>query len=562
MSQTTSLVSTSSQGILGNGRSEVARVSADGTCVVYQSLATNLVPGNSGLYLTDILVRDLVTNQTSRVNISSTGIEANGSCSAPDFSADGRLVIFGSMADNLVPLDSNGVSDVFLHDRTTGLTSRISVDSFGTQASSGSGAGGVSTNGEVIAFLSGAFNLVIGDGNQAQDAFVHDTMTGLTERVSISTSGAEGTNATYDVAISGNGRYVAFESSAAEFVIGDTNGVSDIFVRDRDTGITTRVSTGPGGVEANDGSWGPSLSEDGRYVAFTSFASNLVNGSVSGALSCYVHDQVTGVTTLVSVDSHGAPAVGICEDADISADGRHVTFSSMASNLVAGDTNNIRDIFVHDRLLGLTVRSSLHSMGAEANDFNTQPSISGDGKVVVFDSRATNLVGGDTNGVSDVFVRDRAIGGGGVTCGGGGATDPCPCGNTGAVGEGCRNSGGRGALLGLYGTISMAQDDLRFVAEQMSPNKPAMLFAGDSIMGGGIGVPFGDGLRCVGSPIVSLGFRLTDWNGMAIWGPGVSATHPWSAGETRHFQVFYRDLVSSPCGAAFNTTPTHSLTLN
>lgn len=561
-SQSSSLVSASSQGVLGNGRSEDARVSADGTCVAFQSLATNLVPGVANVFTSDIYVRELETGQTSRVSISSNGVEANGSSMLPDISADGRFVTFSSVANNLVIGDTNGVNDVFLHDRALGLTTLVSVDSFGAQGASGSGAPVITANGGAIAFISGASNLVTADSNQAQDVFVHETSTGVTERVSLSTAGVQGTSACYDLAISGDGRYVAFESSASEFVTGDTNDVSDIFVRDRQTGLTTRISVGPAGVQADGGSWGPSLSHDGRYVAFTSFASNLVNGSVSGTLSCYVHDQLTGTTSLVSVDSYGAPAAGICEDAVISSDGRHVTFSSMAATLVAGDNNETRDIFVHDRLLGLTIRTSIGAAGSEADGFNECPAISADGRVVVFDSRATNIVGGDDNGFADVFVRDRAIGGGGLSCGGSAAPGSCPCGNVGAPGEGCSNTSGWGATLARYGTASIANDDLRFVAEQLSLGKPALLFSGSALVGGGQGNYFGDGLRCVGNSIIRIGVQVSDGQGVAMWGPGLATAHGWSVGESRHFQVFYRDAANSPCGSGFNTTPAHSVTLN
>jgi Tol biopolymer transport system component len=559
--QTTALVSADPQSLPGNGRSEAPTVSADGTCVVFQSLATNLTPGISQNYISNIFLRDLQTQQTSWISAPSSGSQPNGLSSLPDVSATGRFVVYGSQASNLTPQDSNGTSDVFRYDRTTGQTSLVSINSFGVQGSAGSGGPSVSMDGTLIAFLSGSDNLAANDQNLAQDAFVHDITTGVTERISLSTAGVEGVNATNDAAISGNGRYVAFESSSPEFVVNDTNVVSDIFVRDRQTGITTRVSVGPAGVEATGGSWGPSLSEDGRYVAFTSFATNLVSGAVRGTLACYVHDQVSGLTTLVSVDSNGVPANSICEDAQISADGRHVTFSGMASNLVTGDTNKTRDIFVHDRLLARTTRVSVDSLGVEGDGFSALPSISGDGQIVAFDSKATNLVS-DMNGVTDVFAHDRAINGGGPSCGGGGSTNPCPCGNVAAEGQGCSNSSSYGATLGVYGSVSTASDDLVFIAEQMPPNKTAVLFTSSSLLGTGTGVAIGDGLLCLGGSPVSLGTRFSDGVGLADWGPGMSAAHGWNPGETWHFQVFYRDVANSPCGTGFNMTPAQSLTLN
>jgi hypothetical protein len=233
-----------------------------------------------------------------------------------------------------------------------------------------------------------------------------------TTRVSVATGGAQATGggslASLFADLSDDGRYVAFTSTSTNLVAGDTNSVQDIFVHDRQTGSTTRVSVGPGGAQANGPSAGQSISGDGRFVAFQSAATNLVAGDTNGLADCFVHDRQTGVTTRVSVATGGAQATGGPNFITaISANGRFVAFYSSATNLVAGDTNALQDVFRHDRQTGTTVRVSVATGGAQAaGQGSFGPFISSDGRFVGFYSGATNLVPGDTNGVSDVFIHD------------------------------------------------------------------------------------------------------------------------------------------------------------
>ena len=233
-----------------------------------------------------------------------------------------------------------------------------------------------------------------------------------TTRVSVATGGAQATGggslASLFADVSDDGRYVAFTSTATNLVAGDTNGVQDIFVHDRQTGSTTRVSVGPGGVQANGASAGQSISGDGRFVSFQSAATNLVAGDTNGLADCFVHDRQTGVTTRVSVATGGAQATGGSNFITaISANGRFVAFYSSATNLVAGDTNGLQDVFRHDRQTGTTIRVSVATGGAQAvGQGSVGPFISTDGRFVGFYTGAANLVPGDTNGVSDVFVHD------------------------------------------------------------------------------------------------------------------------------------------------------------
>ncbi len=206
--------------------------------------------------------------------------------------------------------------------------------------------------------------------------------------------------------ISADGRYIAFTSSASNLVPGDTNRNSDVFVHDTVTGTTSRVSIDSDGHQANGSSWHPSISADGRHIAYGSRASNLVAGDSNGRDDVFVHDTVTGTTRRVSIDSNGNQASSDLEAPSISADGRYIAFTSQASNLVAGDTNGADDVFVHDTLTGTTRRVSTNSDGDQANASSMDPRISANGRYIAFYSYASNLVPGDTNGKLDVFVYD------------------------------------------------------------------------------------------------------------------------------------------------------------
>ncbi|HWP32099.1 MAG TPA: hypothetical protein VNK96_10315 [Fimbriimonadales bacterium] len=413
---TTERVSVSSSGAQGNNSSTGATISADGRFVAFKSDASNLVSGDTN-GSTDVFVHDRQTGKTTRVSVSSSGAQGNGGIGlepSPSISADGRFVAFDSEASNLVSGDTNGANDVFVHDRQTGKTTRISVSSSGSQGNSYSDSPSISADGRYVAFESYASNLVSGDTNGTDDVFVHDRQTGKTTLVSVSSSGAQGDYWSQEPSISADGRYVAFSSLASNLVSGDTNGTSDVFVHDRQTGKTTRVSVSSSWREGNGHSNNPSISADGRYVAFTSDASNLVSGDTNGTDDVFVHDRQTGKTTRVSVSSSGAQGNSWSEDSSISADGRYIAFESEASNLVSGDSNGYLDVFVHDRQIGQTTLVSVSSSGAQGNNWSDWPSISMDGRYVAFGSDASNLVSGDTNGYQDVFVHGAVYKGGDI----------------------------------------------------------------------------------------------------------------------------------------------------
>jgi Ca2+-binding RTX toxin-like protein len=229
-------------------------------------------------------------------------------------------------------------------------------------------------------------------------------------RVSFDSAGNQGNRSSYTPSISADGRFVAFYSEASNIVPGDTNNRGDIFVRDTLTNTTTRVSVDSAGNQANSLSVGSSISADGRFVVFSSESSNIVPGDTNNTYDIFVRDTLTNTTTRVSVDSAGNQENGtnFSTTPSISADGRFVAFDSDATNLVPGDTNGRRDIFVRDRLTNTTTRVSFDSAGNQGNGVSTTPSISADGRFVAFSSFASNIVPGDTNNTDDIFVVDTS----------------------------------------------------------------------------------------------------------------------------------------------------------
>jgi Tol biopolymer transport system component len=416
---TTTRVSVDSQGNQANegGASFEPSVSADGRYVAFGSVASNLVSGDTN-GSADIFVHDRTTGVTEKVSIGLEGAQANGSSNHPSISADGRYIAFESDASNLVPEDTDNRSDIFVYDRQAGTTERVSVDSQGNQGS-GPRFGientepSISADGRHVVFISTASNLVAGDTNGVQDAFVHDLETGVTERVDVNGAGEQVSGSAHisilRPSISADGRYVAFTSEAVNLVGGDTDGVSDIFVRDRQSGSTERVSVASDGSQANAGSFGGNITPDGRYVVFGSEASNLVAADENEKITdIFIHDRQTGTTELVSTGIAGAPENSYSVEPSVSADGRFVAFESEASNLVEGDTNEQTDVFVHDRLAGTTERASVDSAGHGSDSLSSGAAMDADGNLVVFSSNATNLVSGDTNGEEgeDVFVHE------------------------------------------------------------------------------------------------------------------------------------------------------------
>jgi hypothetical protein len=401
----TKLVSQSGSGAIGNRLSQEPAVSSSGRFVVFQSSASNLVADDTN-GVDDCFVRDVVSGSIERVSVNSSGGQSNGYCGGPAISADGRLVAFESTATNLANGDTNGTFDIFVHDRADGQTRRVSVSSNGEEANGQSRDPGLSADGKFVVFESTASNLVANDTNDSWDIFAHEMATGRTTRVSVRSNGAQADRSSRDPSTSGNGRYVVFKSHATNLVARDTNRTPDIFVHDRSTGVTKRVSRQSNGAQANGESTNPAVSKNGRYVAFDSVATNMVKGDTNGLSDVFVHDRTTSKTIRVSVRSNGGQANGGSADPTISATGRYVAFESAASNLVRNDTNGANDAFVYDRKNKTIRRVNLSATGKQAfRRDSTDPFISADGRFVVFESLAANLVSGDRNSAQDIFRR-------------------------------------------------------------------------------------------------------------------------------------------------------------
>src|SRR3954447_2822118 len=394
-----------------------AAISGDGRFVAFESSANNLVRRDANGNEVDVFVRDRKLGLIELISLGTGGPQGDTFSGYPAISRDGRFVAFYSEADNLVPNDTNRIRDIFVRDRKLGTTEIASLAPGGALAKGffGSSEPAISGDGRYVAFWSDATNLVPHDTNGLTDVFVHDRVTGKNDCVSVGPGGVQANDDSYSggpPAPSTDGRVAAFASAASNLVEGDTNGVYDVFVRDRKRGRTERVSVGQRGVQGDGSSFYPAISADGRYVAFVSLAANLVPGDTNGSLDIFVRDRQLGTTERVSVGPDGAQACGQSghSGVSISAHGRYVAFESRAANLAPGDSNGRADVFVRDRQLDTTERVSVGQGGAEADGpsaFGQVPAISADGRSVAFQSYATDLVARDTNGQADIFVHDH-----------------------------------------------------------------------------------------------------------------------------------------------------------
>lgn len=412
---TTVRASASSSGVMGNGTSSFPAISANGRWVAFESAANNLVLGDTNGFVRDVFVRDLLTNTTTRVSVSSSGAEAPTGGDSAAISTNGRFVGFVT-GSSLVPEDTNGWADVYVHDRQSGTTKRISVSSTGAQGFEQSTAPRFSADGRFITFNSWANTLVPNDTNIWTDVFVHDQLLATTERVSVSSSGQEGDGTSAISSISHEGRYVAFSSRATNLVPGDTNDRLDVFVHDRVMHMTTLISVDSTGVQGNADSGNgsvagphpPEISGDGRYVAFGSGASNLVVGDTNGFGDAFVHDRWNGTVTLVSRSSLGGLGDSyVLGGVAMAAGANHFVFGSNATNLVAGVTVP-PNVYLHDLVAGTTERISLAWDGAGTGVYGSNPAISADSRVIAFTSTGA-LVPGPVNTWNEISVRIRDL---------------------------------------------------------------------------------------------------------------------------------------------------------
>lgn len=542
-------------------------LSANGNLVVFWSTAQNLVPNDTN-GVADVFVRNRAAGTTTRISVDSAGVESNGASTDPAISADGRFVVFTSAASNLVSNDANNRSDVFLHDLQTATTTRISLDSSGNEGNGDSGRPDISADGRFVAYHGTSSNLAPQDTNTTQDVYVTDRLSGITNCVSVDPGFVSGNGFSGNPALSANGRYVAFHSLASNLVTGDTNGVVDVFLRDRGTFTTTRESVNDLGEEGDFASQTPSISADGRYVAFASAATNLVWADTNNLWDVFRRDRATSLTRRASINNSLLQGNSVSQNGSISADGRFVAFVSAATNLVPNDTNggvfNLNtDVFVRDMWVNWTTRLSVDSNDVEADAAGSSynVAVSPDGSTFGFYSHATNLVPNDTNSYADVFVRACPLPAPTQFCSGDGFGTPCPCGNSGQAVRGCENSFTTGGgLIAGAGRSSVSGDAFTLTVYGLPPNAALMFFQGDQQIGNGFGVVFGDGLLCVGGAIVRLGVRFCSGGqasyGIAAGDPPISVTGLVPAGTTslRYYQGWYRDV------GAFCTSDLYNLT--
>jgi Tol biopolymer transport system component len=386
-------ISTSAGGLQGNGSSSRPVISGDGRFAAFNSSATTLVTGDFGR-TTAVFVKEIATGVVERV---ATGL-------LPTLSRDGRYVAFLSGAADVVPGDTNGKVDVFVHDRQADTTTRVNVASDGTAANGDSADAYLAADGRYVVFTSAATNLAPGATGTNRKVFVHDLATGVTTEVSVTPDGRSGGKDSSYATISADGRFVGFASQAKELVPGaTTRNISSAYVRDLADGTTRRLPSGfvKGFV---------SISDDGRYVGYMDSRGDIVPGDTNGFNDVFRYDLASGEVIRVNVADDGTPADKdsgyVPQGVPMSADGRYVFFESAATNLVPGDTNARRDVFLRDTEAGTTTRVSVDGTHPSASAANYVGSVSTDGTTVVFMSDLA-LVPEDTNVASDVYLWRR-----------------------------------------------------------------------------------------------------------------------------------------------------------
>ncbi|MBK7875270.1 MAG: PD40 domain-containing protein [Planctomycetes bacterium] len=538
------------------------RLSSDGQFITFESAATNLAAGDSNASA-DVFVRDRANGLTRLVSADAFGSIGTQESSNPRISADGRYVALESWSDNWDPNDTNGWLDVYVKDLLSGTLDRVSVDSAGQEGFRASRNASISADGRFVAFDSRA-NLAAGDVNfNTDDVYLRDRVLGTTVLVSVDSSGAQGGGPSRYPSVSGDGRFVAFESNAG-LDARDVNGIPDVYVRDVVLGATLLVSFHPLQGLGDDASFGPAISADGRFVVFESDATNLGSAPDTNLVrDVFLWDAVGGVTERVSVGPGALQADAPSLRATISGDGRWIGYESYATNLVAGDLNGATDVFLYDRVDTVTLRASVDDAALEANDGSTYAELSGDGSVIAFTSLATDLVAADTNLGEDVFVRAGAPRWS-AFCFGDGAGTPCPCGNDSPAGEGrgCVNSLGLGARLVAQGTPSAGADTLVLVATGL-PNSTAVFVQGTGVENGGFGSPLADGLLCLGGTLTRLRARPVVAGGVSFPGagdPAIGVLGGALPGATRTYQAIYRNAAAFCTPGTSNATNALQLT--
>lgn len=389
-----------------NGNSYMVGSSPDGRYVVFDSMASNLVPGdNNGQR--DVFIRDRSLGTIERVSVGPAGIESPYLNRAPSVSADGRYVSFETKGP-LLSGSSVGIFQIYRRDRVNGVTELVSASSSGLAGNSFSSRSSISADGRYVLFYSRANNLVVGDNNGVQDIFLKDMQTGALETISLGASGVRGNDHSFEAAMSSDARFISFTSMATNLTGSTIPRQRHVYLRDRQTSTTRLLSRSATGSLANQPAYSPTLSDDGRYVVYYSKASNLTAGTGGSILQIIQHDTQSGDTVLLSRDAAGIEGDDLSYSPSISADGRFVAYTSFAKNLVDVDNNGVSDVLLWDRQNNETTIISQSESGQLGNGAAIgTPALSRSGNSIAFSTYADNLIESDTNNVADIFVRDR-----------------------------------------------------------------------------------------------------------------------------------------------------------
>ncbi|MEN9405397.1 MAG: hypothetical protein RLY47_356 [Candidatus Parcubacteria bacterium] len=394
-------VNVNNEGEEGDSTGFNVSLSTDGRYVVFSSGATNLVSDDTNGW-DDVFVYDRDLDTIERVSVSDLGEEGDSNSQTPSISSDGRYVAFRSATTNLIPDDTNDTFDVFVYDRDTDTVERVSLNDLGQEGDGASYDPILSNDGRYVAFYSDATNLVTDDTNSRSDAFVYDRDTDTIERVSLDDEGGENTeNVQGAVRISGNGNFVTFSTSGL-LVPEAIEGYNHLYVYDRDADTVEMVDKNDLDEEGNSdiAGGGVAISADGRYVAFSSNADNLVSDDTEGVQDVFVLDRETGVMERITnddADSSYAPV--------ISADGRYVAFGQTTDD----GEGDYAGVYRYDRTTDTLLYITEGSSNSDGSGYSDSPAISNDGLIIGFVSDATNLVTGDTNSSTDVFVWEEVV---------------------------------------------------------------------------------------------------------------------------------------------------------
>ncbi len=402
------LISDNPDGTPGNGDSYEGQVTPNGRYVVFDTRASNL-----GVNFTasdfQIVLRDRKEGTNFLVSHGAAGEAGNGDSWDPCISANGRWIVFYSSADNLVTGDLDGTDDLFLYDRVTDQTTMLPLTSAGDPVNGRSQIYGASLtpNGRSLVFFSQATDLLPAADNGSDQVFMMDLKKGTVTLLSADGAGVQGNGASRYPSISPNGKWVAFESIASNLVAGDANGSRDAFVRDMRHGTIARASVSSGGVEGNNHSDEPVVSNNGRYVAFWSYATNFVAADGNGSTDEFLRDMKAGTTIRISEPAGGGDATGgDCYECCMTPSGKTIVYYSYATNLNPDHASPAGGVYLYDVKNGTTTQLDLAPNG-DAPDgvgYVWQWSLTASGKWLLMSSQATQFTTGDTAGKYQVYL--------------------------------------------------------------------------------------------------------------------------------------------------------------